>query len=71
MYRERGITLDLGFSAMIFDDVDLRVTLVDCPGHYSLLRTMIAGAHIIDVLLLVVDVMRGIQQQTWDCLVIG
>ncbi len=56
---------------MIFDDVELRVTLVDCPGHLSLLRTIIAGAHIIDMVLLVVDVVHGIQQQTLDCLVIG
>ncbi len=71
MCRERGITIDLGFSAMIFDDVDLRVTLVDCPGHLSLLRTMIGGVHIVDMLLLVVDVTSGIQQQTLDCLVLG
>ncbi len=71
MCRERGITIDLGFSAIVFDDVDLRVTLVDCPGHLSLLRTMIGGAHIVDMLLLVVDVTSGIQQQTLDCLVLG
>ena len=33
--KERGITLDLGFSSFCPRD-DVRVTLVDCPGHGSL-----------------------------------
>lgn len=70
--KERGITLDLGFSsfAMPLPDHlqhlpydDLQVTLVDCPGHASLIRTIIGGAQIINTMLLVVDVTRGIQTQ--------
>lgn len=50
--RERGITLDLGFSCFVVplpgaepgtDDLQLQVTLVDCPGHASLIRTIIGG----------------------------
>lgn len=37
----------------------LQVTLVDCPGHASLIRTVIGGAQIIDMMLLVVDVTKG------------
>jgi translation initiation factor 2 gamma subunit (eIF-2gamma) len=37
----------------------LQVTLVDCPGHASLIRTIIGGAQIIDMMLLVVDVTKG------------
>ena len=48
-----------------------QVTLVDCPGHASLIRTIIAGAQIIDAMMLVVDVTKGIQTQTAECLVIG
>jgi selenocysteine-specific elongation factor len=49
----------------------VQVTLVDCPGHASLIRTIIGGAHIIDVVVLVVDVTRGIQAQTVECVVIA
>jgi selenocysteine-specific elongation factor len=49
----------------------LQFTLVDCPGHASLIRTIIGGAQIIDLMLLVIDVTKGIQTQTAECLVIG
>ena len=43
----------------------VQVTLVDCPGHASLIRTIIGGAQIIDMMLLVIDITRGIQVK--DC----
>ena len=49
----------------------LQVTLVDCPGHASLIKTIIGGAQIIDLMILVVDINKGIQTQTAECLVIG
>ena len=79
--RERGITLDLGFSAFLIHELPpqvprtkydcLQVTLVDCPGHSSLIRTIIGGAQIIDMVLLVIDATKGIQTQTAECLVIS
>ncbi|XP_022905682.2 selenocysteine-specific elongation factor [Onthophagus taurus] len=79
--QTRGITLDLGFSACKFpipehlkqetDAKEIIFTLVDCPGHGSLLKTIIGGAGIIDLILLVVDVQKGIQAQTSECIVIG
>ncbi|XP_066520617.1 selenocysteine-specific elongation factor [Hoplias malabaricus] len=82
--RERGITLDLGFSAFTVPLPEhlrdscgektynsLQFTLVDCPGHASLIRTIIGGAQIIDLMLLVVDVVKGMQTQTAECLLIG
>ncbi|XP_037535490.1 selenocysteine-specific elongation factor [Nematolebias whitei] len=81
--RERGITLDLGFSSFTVDFPDhlqdsgeqqydsLQFTLVDCPGHASLIRTIIGGAQIIDLMVLVVDVVKGVQTQTAECLLIG
>ncbi|XP_033153673.1 selenocysteine-specific elongation factor [Drosophila mauritiana] len=75
---ERGITLDLGFSGLLVDapahlpqGEQLQFTFVDCPGHASLIRTIIGGAQIIDLMLLVVDAQKGIQTQTAECLVIG
>jgi selenocysteine-specific elongation factor len=49
----------------------LQFTLVDCPGHASLIRTIIGGAQIIDMFILVLDVTKGMQTQTAECLVIG
>jgi selenocysteine-specific elongation factor len=80
--KQRGITLDLGFSSFtvpskrVFPNIDtgydgVQFTLVDCPGHASLVRTIVGGAHIIDMMILVVDVMKGIQARTAECLVIG
>ena len=41
-----------------FDEVQL--TLVDCPGHASLIRTIIGGAQIIDMMILVIDITKGV-----------
>ena len=51
--QERGITLDLGFSSFTMDMPEhlkenkdynqVQITLVDCPGHASLIRTIIGG----------------------------
>jgi len=53
--KERGITLDLGFSSFCVPvpphlrsagdvaDGYIQFTLVDCPGHASLIRTVIGG----------------------------
>lgn len=49
----------------------VQFTLVDCPGHASLIRTIIGGASIVDVMLLVIDVTKGIQTQTAECIVLG
>jgi selenocysteine-specific elongation factor len=37
----------------------VQFTLVDCPGHASLMRTIIGGAQIIDIMILVIDVTKG------------
>lgn len=49
----------------------MQFTLVDCPGHGSLLKTVIGGAQIIDIMLLVVDITKGIQTQTAECIIIA
>lgn len=78
--QERGITLDLGFSVvhlpmperfkeLAFDSFQL--TIVDCPGHSSFIRTVIGGAQIIDFMLLVIDATKGVQTQTAEGLVIA
>ncbi|CEM15900.1 unnamed protein product [Vitrella brassicaformis CCMP3155] len=81
--QERGITIDLGFSAFFVKTTvgadeaadererELQFCLVDCPGHASLIKTIIGGAHIIDLVLLVIDATKGVQTQTQECLVIA
>ena len=86
--KERGITLDLGFSALyiqtpkilkqffhnnkkIVDCEYIQITLVDCPGHASLIRTIISGASIIDTVILVIDSVKGIQIQTVECIALS
>jgi len=86
--KERGITLDLGFSALyiqtpkilkqffhnnkkIAESEYIQITLVDCPGHASLIRTIIAGASIIDTVILVIDSVKGIQIQTVECIALS
>ena len=86
--KERGITLDLGFSALYIktpkylkelfpknkklnDSEHIQLTLVDCPGHASLIKTVISGASIIDSMILVIDGVKGIQTQTIECILLS
>ena len=58
----RGMTLDMGFSAFTLGPY--LVTLVDLPGHFSLVRHAVAGANIIDAAVLVVAADAGLQVQS-------
>eukprot|EP00397_Hematodinium_sp_SG-2012_P008514 GEMP01008576.1.p1 GENE.GEMP01008576.1~~GEMP01008576.1.p1 ORF type:complete len:660 (+),score=114.32 GEMP01008576.1:32-2011(+) len=78
--QARGITLDLGFSSFRSSAPDhfkekgydeIQFCLVDCPGHASLIKTVIGGAQIIDVCCLVVDAIKGVQTQTAECIVVA
>ena len=60
--RERGISIDLGFSHLSTEAGTLGV--VDVPGHEDFIRNMLAGATGIDVLLLVVAADEGVMPQT-------
>ncbi|MHA1339312.1 MAG: selenocysteine-specific translation elongation factor [Promethearchaeota archaeon] len=66
--KERGITIDLGFTSLILNDY--LITLVDAPGHADLIRSVVASASIIDGAILVIDAKEGIQIQTAEHLVI-
>lgn len=62
--QERGMSIDIGFSA--FNLKDFLVTLVDLPGHYSLIKHALAGVNIIDVGLLVIAADEGPMVQTME-----
>ncbi len=61
--RIRGMTLDLGFAHLRFDD-GIEGGIVDVPGHERFLHNMLAGAGGMELLLLVVDANEGVMPQT-------
>jgi selenocysteine-specific elongation factor len=67
--KRRGITIDLNFAPLRFEGLE-PAGIVDVPGHEDFVRTMVAGASGIDLVLLVVDAAQGPQPQTWEHLAI-
>jgi selenocysteine-specific elongation factor len=66
--RRRGITLDLHFAPLILGE--LVAGVIDVPGHEDLIRTMVAGAAGLDLVLLIVSADEGIMPQTREHLAI-
>jgi selenocysteine-specific elongation factor len=60
--KKRGITIDIGFAEMSIGDA--KIGFVDVPGHERFVRNMLAGAHGIDHILLVVAATEGVMPQT-------
>jgi len=60
--KRRGITIDLGFADLELGD--LRLGFVDVPGHERFVKNMLAGAHGIDVVALVIAADEGVMPQT-------
>jgi len=65
----RGMTLDLGFAHLRFDD-GLEAGIVDVPGHERFLHNMLAGAAGMELLLLVIAANEGPRPQTVEHLAI-
>jgi selenocysteine-specific elongation factor len=65
----RGMTLDLGFAHLRFDD-GVEAGIVDVPGHERFLHNMLAGAAGMELLLLVVAANEGVRPQTVEHLAI-
>ncbi len=68
--KERGITIDIGFADLPFDDSGVTVGIVDVPGHEKLIRNMLAGAGGIDMVLLVIAADEGVMPQSREHLAI-
>jgi selenocysteine-specific elongation factor len=60
--KRRGITIDLGFAELDLEDV--RLGFIDVPGHERFVKNMLAGAHGIDVVALVIAADEGVMPQT-------
>ena len=61
--QERGMTIDVGYAAFALPD-GTEVGLLDVPGHERLVRTMVAAATAMDLVLLVVAADDGPMPQT-------
>jgi selenocysteine-specific elongation factor len=61
--KERGITIDLGFAHLPLSE-DVVGSFIDVPGHERFVRNMLAGAHGIDAVLLVVAADESVMPQT-------
>jgi selenocysteine-specific elongation factor len=61
--KERGISIELGFAHLDLPD-GTRAGVVDVPGHERFIRTMLAGAHGMDLVLFTVAADDGVMPQT-------
>jgi selenocysteine-specific elongation factor len=59
----RGITIELGFASMDLPDGQ-HLGIVDVPGHEKFVKTMVAGATGIDMVIMVIAADEGIMPQT-------
>ncbi|MGA7087355.1 MAG: GTP-binding protein [Candidatus Dormiibacterota bacterium] len=60
--RERGITIDVAYRYATTPR--RKLVIADCPGHVEYTRNMATGASTADLALVVVDVTRGLREQT-------
>src|SRR6059036_1227606 len=60
--KRRGITIDIGFADLDLGDV--RVGFIDVPGHERFVKNMLAGAHGVDLVALVIAADEGVMPQT-------
>ena len=60
--REQGITIDVAYR--YFATARRTFILADCPGHVQYTRNTVTGASTADVVVVLVDVRGGLQEQT-------
>nr|WP_286089055.1 selenocysteine-specific translation elongation factor [Pseudomonas sp. MWU13-3659] len=62
--RARGMTIDLGYRYAALEEGAPLTGFIDVPGHERFIHNMLAGAHGIDLVLLVVAADDGVMPQT-------
>lgn len=60
--KERGITIDIGFADLTVGEIHFG--FVDVPGHERFVKNMLAGAHGLDLVMLVVAADESLMPQT-------
>ncbi|MNG93499.1 Selenocysteine-specific elongation factor [compost metagenome] len=68
--RDRGMTIDLGYRYAALAEGAPLTGFIDVPGHERFVHNMLAGAHGIDLVLLVVAADDGVMPQTREHLAI-
>jgi selenocysteine-specific elongation factor len=72
--KSRGISIDLGFAHLQLSD-NVRLGLVDVPGHERFIKNMLAGVSGIDLVLFVIAADESIKPQTREhfdiCMLLG
>ncbi|HUT04041.1 MAG TPA: selenocysteine-specific translation elongation factor [bacterium] len=61
--QKRGISIELGFAYLDLPD-ERRIGIVDVPGHERFIKTMVAGASGIDIVLFVIAADEGVMPQS-------
>ncbi|OIJ12733.1 selenocysteine-specific translation elongation factor [Anaerobacillus arseniciselenatis] len=61
--KERSISIELGFAPLKLKS-DVKVSVIDVPGHEKFIRQMIAGVAGIDLVMLIVSADEGVMPQT-------
>ena len=61
--KERGLTIELGYASLDLGD-GKSISIVDVPGHERFVKTMLAGAAVIDCVLFVIAADEGVMPQT-------
>ena len=61
--QNRGISIELGFTHFDLND-ELRVGIIDVPGHEKFIKNMLSGVCGMDMIILVVAADEGIMAQT-------
>lgn len=60
--KQRGITIDIGFADLVIGESQFG--FVDVPGHERFVKNMLAGAHGLDLVMLVVAADESVMPQT-------
>src|SRR5512138_730410 len=60
--KARGITIDIGFADLAVGDT--RFGFVDVPGHERFVKNMLAGAHGLDLVMLIIAADEAVMPQT-------
>ena len=72
--KQRGISIDLGFAHLQLSE-NVRLGLVDVPGHERFIKNMLAGVGGIDLVLFVIAADESIKPQTREhfdiCMLLG
>src|SRR5258708_26732526 len=60
--KRRGITIDLGFAELTLGSTT--IGFIDVPGHQRFVKNMLAGAHGMDLVMLVIAADESVMPQT-------